>query len=330
MRRLILLVLTLFTLAGPAPLRALNIFIASSGNSPHDLALAGILSGAGHSVTQGAAWYDFDGNQDLSMIDVVFLQANYNWNGGDMLEAGQTALTNFVAGGGGLITSAWLNYNIHEDTDYGTLAALLPVTNPQQEYESTDDITFTLVARNPAITDGLSNTFAFSPADIGGSESMLLPKPGAVVYCSSGTVFDVPGRGAGLAGWLYGDGRVACFSNTCGQDDFSSADFQALFLNVIDWTQQADSVPVFTIKGGSSQKFKSSKATVKGTATDPAGIYTVSYRIGNKGAFRKAKGTTAWQFSTKLKTSRAKGTIRVTNGNGVTVSKTFRLSQKGR
>ncbi len=48
--------------------------------------------------------------------------------------------------------------------------------------------------------------------------------------------------------------------------------------------------------------------SVKGTASDPSGVASVKYRVGN-GAFRNATGTTAWSFRARLKSG--KNTIEI-------------------
>ncbi len=55
---------------------------------------------------------------------------------------------------------------------------------------------------------------------------------------------------------------------------------------------------------------------LRGTASDPAGITTVYYRIGGRGPVRTASGTTSWKFTAKLKPGRNKIEIMAVDGWG--------------
>jgi hypothetical protein len=320
--------LSVFILGVPSPLLALNVYLTSSEEASHDIALGQMLTDAGHSVTSGVPWYEVDSTQDLSGIDVLILQANYNWSVGEMPAAGQAALVAFVNQGGSLFTTAWLNYNIENDGDYATLKALLPVTNPEREYNIFPGaVTHSLISAHPTVRAGLPNSFTFTPQNIGGTESRLVAKPGATAYTVSNTRFDGGARGSGVVGWQYGKGRVVSFSTTCGESDFDSPLFRVLFLNMIEWTRQPRTRPSLSVKGGNSPKFKKPRATVRGTARDTSsGINSVTYRVGRKGSFRTAKGTADWRFSAKLRARRTPATIRATNGDGVVVSRNVRLT----
>jgi len=67
-----------------------NIYMMSSGNTDADAALQQGLSAYGHNVTVGPEYLQFNGTEDLSGIQVVYLSANYNYAMGDMPPEGRT------------------------------------------------------------------------------------------------------------------------------------------------------------------------------------------------------------------------------------------------
>jgi len=68
------------------------------------------------------------------------------------------------------------------------------------------------------------------------------------------------------------------------------------------------------IKGPKTIKVTKNTITIKGTATSDAGIKQVQCKVGS-GAFKKAKGTTKWSFTAKLKPGVNKIQVQATGGN---------------
>ena len=84
-----------------------RVLVLSSGDATLDARVATVLQAQGHFPTIGPAYTLFanEGNA-LAGFDVVYLQANANWQAGNMPAAGQNAINTFVQSGGGLLTSA--------------------------------------------------------------------------------------------------------------------------------------------------------------------------------------------------------------------------------
>jgi uncharacterized repeat protein (TIGR03803 family) len=60
-------------------------------------------------------------------------------------------------------------------------------------------------------------------------------------------------------------------------------------------------VPVVKIKGKAFLRTNKAKVKIAGTATDDIGLLRVEYKIGKKGKYRPAKGTSKWTINAKLK-----------------------------
>ncbi|MFU8829946.1 MAG: hypothetical protein ACNA8P_11015, partial [Phycisphaerales bacterium] len=76
-----------------APLFAVDVYVTSSGTSPNaqtnDQLVVDALIAGGHTVTLGLPYNEFDSTIDLTGIDVVYLQASWNWTAGNMPDDGQ-------------------------------------------------------------------------------------------------------------------------------------------------------------------------------------------------------------------------------------------------
>lgn len=72
------------------------------------------------------------------------------------------------------------------------------------------------------------------------------------------------------------------------------------------------------IKGPKKITTTKTSLVIRGTASSEAGITKVEYAIGKSKTFRKAKGTTNWNFKAKLKPGVNKIQIRAVGGNDIT------------
>lgn len=59
--------------------------------------------------------------------------------------------------------------------------------------------------------------------------------------------------------------------------------------------------PTLALKGPRVSAKRNGKFTLRGTADDDADVVKVEYQIGGKGAWKKARGTTGWKLTAKLK-----------------------------
>ena len=220
--RAIATLMALFAL--PRTALAVVVLILSSGDSALDTAAQNVFTSAGHTATIGPQYTTFTG-AELSGVQTVLFLANANWSSGDMPLAGQTALVNFVNGGGGLVTGEWVNWKVGVGS-LSTLAPLMPVTSSTQWTGGTS-ITYTQSVSDPVLGAGLPATLTFPGDNFAGVESFFTPKSGATAYYASAG----GAGGAGIVGWSYGAGRVLQYSVTLGAGQLGTADFATLLGN---------------------------------------------------------------------------------------------------
>jgi hypothetical protein len=178
----------------PRPALAFVVLILSSGNAGLDSSAQAVFTNAGHSVTVGPQYTTFTG-AELAGVNAVLFLANANWSAGDMPLAGQTALVNFVSGGGGLITGEWVNWKVGVGS-LTTLGPILPVAVSSQ-WTGGSSITYTQVTPDATLSAGLPTSFSFVGDNFAGVESVFAAKSGATVYYSSSG----GAGGAGVVGW---------------------------------------------------------------------------------------------------------------------------------
>jgi hypothetical protein len=207
---------------------AADVYVTSSGNAAADGALETILEGLGHNVTIGVSYLDFNGTQSLAGIDTVYLQTNYNWNQapGDMPDAGQTALVNFVTSGGGLVTNEWTIWKTAAQDNFNILQSVFPVV-PTVPFNGAATTTLSLVTADPVLNAGLPNSFDVPLESISGTETFFTSlQPGATVYYNSSN------SGApGLVGGTFGAGSVLQFSTVNAQGQVADPNFARLLSN---------------------------------------------------------------------------------------------------
>ena len=218
----------LLALLLPLPLAAQTVLLLSTGSSTLDTQTKGVLEAGGATVTIGSQYTAFS-SAELSGIDVVLLFPNNNWSSGDMSLTEQTALANFVSGGGGLITAEWTNWKVGAGS-FDNLEPILPVVATTQ-YTGGSAITYTSVTPDGTLNAGMPSGFTFTADNFAGVESFFSAKSGATVYYSSAG----GAAGAGVVGWTYGQGRVMQFSTTAGPTSLADANFSLLLQNSVQW-----------------------------------------------------------------------------------------------
>jgi hypothetical protein len=222
--RLILLLALLL----PLPVAAQTVLLLSTGSTTLDTQTKGVVEAGGATVVIGSQYTAFT-SAELAGINAVLLFPNNNWASGDMPLAGQTALVDFVAAGGGLITAEWTNWKVGVG-NFTTLSTVLPVVATTQ-YSGGSAITYTSVTSDGKLNAGLPTSLSFTADNFAGVESFFTAKSGATVYyTSSGGA-----GGAGLVGWSHGSGRVLQFSTTVGPLSLGNSDFARLLQNSVQW-----------------------------------------------------------------------------------------------
>lgn len=229
--------IALAVVAGSAGVAAADqVLIISSGIAANDAAADAALTAAGHSVTvTSQPIYDFNGSMNnLANYNAVVILQNGGPDGFAIPAAGQTALLNYIDGGGGLVTGEWSVWTNGARGNNTILEPALPVT-PTGTYDYNSPITYTVSTPNGTLDAGLPSSFTFPGYNDGGTETLFQPKAGATAYFSSS---DVSGQASdGLIGWSYGSGKVISFSTLIGPTNLTNADYSTLFSNAVNWAE---------------------------------------------------------------------------------------------
>lgn len=226
-----------------------TVLLLSTGNSTTNNAIESALEGFGHTVDVGPQYVSFDAAAAavLPNYDAVILAPNHNWPAGDMPSDGQTALSLFVnAGGGGLITSEWFVWKMGAQNVFNVLEPSIPVL-PNGTYRTIfgGNIMYAVETADPILNAGLPSSFSFPANNIGGSETVLTPRPGATVFYDSDYNGIGPAQGAeGVVGWDAGAGRVISFSTLMSNVEIADPEYARLVSNAVDWVTNAPIAPV--------------------------------------------------------------------------------------
>jgi hypothetical protein len=84
-----------------------------------------------------------------------------------------------------------------------------------------------------------------------------------------------------------------------------------------------------SVTGKTKISTHASAITIKGTASCADGIARVEYRIGKKGGFRTAAGTTAWSFKAKLSPGKNTISIRAVGKTGASAARFVVVKRSG-
>jgi hypothetical protein len=242
MKRFLVCLATLVVVVGGLRrAKADNVLLLSTGVTANDTAVVNLLDADGHTVTVSSTpYYDYTGSPSLSSYSAVILLQNNNGDGDPIPAAGQTALLNYVNGGGGLLTGEWTVWN-NAALGYNTiLAPLLPVI-PSSAYNYNSPITYSQATANSVLNNGLPSSFTFTGYDNGGTETYFQPKNGATVYYGSSYGGTPPGDG--VIGWNYGSGRVLSLSTLAGPSELSDPNYGTLFSNAVTFVDGVSAVP---------------------------------------------------------------------------------------
>ena len=233
----VVVLVAFFSWLGFSAAQASTVYVLLGGDATSDSDAIDALSAGGHVVTAGVQTTVWDGTQaNLNDYDVVVVLYNFNWTG--MIPvAGRTALVDYVSGGGGIVTSEWLNYFTSCNSYYPEFAGLMPVLC--RSYNSATSTTYRQVQPDSIIDDGLPSSFDVSLRNLTGTETGLVAKDGAMVFFDSSNGGGLPGS-AGVAGWDVPGGRVISFSTLVTDRELASAEYQQLLSNAANWVRNAD------------------------------------------------------------------------------------------
>jgi hypothetical protein len=206
--------------SGPHVLAASRVLVIGDGGTESDV--VPILTGAGYPVTvvsDDSAWDG--GNPGLDDVGTVVLLDGIDY-GDNMPVAGQQALLDFVRGGGGVVVTEWISYEVSQGR-YASMKPLVPITRTTG---LTGLLNYSVVVTH-AVTEGVSPTFQVAAGVTKGT----LNSGRAVVNLSTGEPAVVV-KEEGL-------GRIVDFAvagNYNGRHPFLSNDMRHLLLNSVVWT----------------------------------------------------------------------------------------------
>ncbi|MBI2891057.1 MAG: DUF11 domain-containing protein [Nitrospirae bacterium] len=215
----------------------MSVYILSGGNYAADQAVVNALTSEGHLPTLGVEPWQWDGTQaDLESFDAVLFLNNFNEAQGDMPESGQTAILNFVNGGGGLVTGEWTLWNASQ-AHFALLEPLFPAVS--EDVSLAGQATYSRAVPDCRVGSGLVPTFAFGlTTGSFGTESILQTKAGATVFYGNDQ------GGDGVVGWTFGQGRVASFSTLIADVELSTWSYARLLANAVEWAATSGSADV--------------------------------------------------------------------------------------
>lgn len=212
-----------------ASAQAARVYVLSSNYAVQDNAVLSSLAAAGHTGTIGVPFNLFDGTVSLIGYDAVLLQANYNWTAGDMPVAGQSQIVSYIQNGGGVVTAEWYIW-LTASGRFQTLDAAMP-TVATTSYNGDVAHHLMQITADPTVNSGLPSEFDVQGDNVAGGETMPTAlKAGAVEFYRS-THYNT----IGLCGRDFGQGRIAQFSQTVGENFLGDAFGFRLLGNVIEW-----------------------------------------------------------------------------------------------
>jgi hypothetical protein len=137
------------------------------------------LQNAGHNVTYGGLYYNWDGvTPNPNNFDVIVALDGEDY-GYQFTSTAETALSGFVARGCGLVFTEWTAYDVCSSYKSAAIGQLMPVTSPASgcPYGYTD--TWTVLNAAHPLTAGVPANWS---DDAGWSE--VIAKPGSTVLIS--------------------------------------------------------------------------------------------------------------------------------------------------
>lgn len=184
-----------------------------------------ILTEAGHEVTMGGFWAD-DPGAGLHVYDVVVMLTGYDYSH-FMSEVAQVRITEYVAGGGGLVITEWFAYYGYRNA---ILAGILPVLE-SDDYDYGTDLQRP-VAGHP-ISAWLPGSF---PTGREWSWVTLRPDTAATAKQATVAVIGETGGPSVVTG-VHGDGRVVSWgmAGVYDGDDIWTRGAELLLEGVVRW-----------------------------------------------------------------------------------------------
>ena len=211
-----------------------NVLLIWDTYSAGTQSLEAALQGAGHTVTLSDTDEDSwdNTNPALTGFDVVIHLAGSTYMY-EMSTAGQQALVDHVAAGGGYVYTEWLAF---EFDDMGWLTLMEDLIILERYYGRSESMTYDVVVGQEShpVVANVPATFTF---DSGSSPTTLrsygVDEPVALMNDDYGT--------PGVAVREWGDGRIVGFNHASNYsyDPLSDTNIQQLFIDAVSWAGDA-------------------------------------------------------------------------------------------
>jgi hypothetical protein len=281
------LVFCLFLLTASSA-SAQKILLLPDDDAAGSTALATALTGAGLTVTKaGVPSYQYNGgNPATAGFDVIVILAGTPTAANtDMPVAGQTAIANFVAAGGGLVNTEWAALHVAN----GQWATLKPLVLLSRTSGTTGTLDYTVAqgfAMHP-LWAGLPAMFTFPSATNVGA---MIPGPGVVRVASSMAAGD-----GVVARDLLNSGRIVEVS-TAGNfvpNTWTDANLQKLMVNACTWASLSRmNFPPVAKPGGPYNVPEGGTVQLSGMCPDPdMDAQLLQWDFSHNGAYMVADAT---------------------------------------
>ncbi|HWI59738.1 MAG TPA: immunoglobulin domain-containing protein, partial [Bacillota bacterium] len=221
--------------------KALDVLLIWDVNDSRTAALASALQQAGHTVTlSSTSEAGYDGANPSPAAFSVVIHLNGTTYLADMPEAGQQALTKFVARGGGYIGSEWNAFEWLQ----GRLQQMseLILLDSSSGREGSVTVTNASSVADPPLLAGLTPSFTFRAGQNVGLAHTFEQSPVTVL------ARDTAGNDAVVVR-PYGRGRVVAFHHAANYGAFNTlldANVQRLYANAVAWA--GSSAPWITVQ----------------------------------------------------------------------------------
>ncbi|HUF26587.1 MAG TPA: hypothetical protein VMM18_06365 [Gemmatimonadaceae bacterium] len=185
-----------------------------------------ILTAAGIPIRMGGPYWEYDGS-GLADVSAVILLTGWEYFE-DMPEAAQHAIVAFVAGGGGLMTTEWMLYNLHYQYGKQDIVAAIAPALYGDDYEYQGEHYSRLIAGHP-VAQGLPQSFETRP-DWTSVVTMADPAPAKQAQ----VVFGGSVSGDAVIAGRHGEGRTVHWSmaGEYNGQDIWSVEVRQLLVNI--------------------------------------------------------------------------------------------------
>jgi hypothetical protein len=198
------------------------VLVLSDGGT--EAAVGAVLGTAGMDTVMGPLWYEYEG-EDLYLYDAVVLLTGEDYYH-QMTDTAMARLTQYVAGGGGLVTTEWLAYYASRNA---ALTGILPILESEDyDYEAE---TLRPVSGHPLVR-GLPDAIATGPD---WTWITLIPDTTAAKQARVAVNGDL--GGPAVVTGAHGNGRTVAWgmAGVYEGDDIWTPDVEKLLVRIVSW-----------------------------------------------------------------------------------------------